>query len=111
MVQYSPTERPLDRMIADVNAKQEESKNMRSSIVSRDRRRLGLVAAAAAASLALGACGSSSDDSKSTSNSSAAKAAPTASAVTDAKKVVAMSDGKLVYSSQVEPSSTSDIEA
>jgi ribose transport system substrate-binding protein len=67
------------------------------------------VAVATAASLALAACGSSSNDNSSTSSGS--KSTATSSALTDAKKVVSMADGKLVYSTQVEPGAPADIVA
>lgn len=83
---------------------------MKRSFVSRGRR-LGIVAVAATASLAIAACGSSSKSSTSSSSGSSTTASGGASsdAVAQAKKVVAMSDGKLVYSSKVEPDTPADI--
>src|SRR3954470_23028706 len=79
--------------------------------VRRDRKRLGLVAAAAVASLAVAACGSSSKDNTSSnaSTSASANTSSSSSVTADAKKVVDMADGKMVYSTQVEPNSAADI--
>jgi ribose transport system substrate-binding protein len=84
---------------------------VKRSFVSRGRR-LGMVAVAATASLAVAACGSSSNKSSTSSasgSSTTASGGASSDAVAQAKKVVAMSDGKLVYSSKVEPGSPADI--
>jgi ribose transport system substrate-binding protein len=81
---------------------------VKRSFVSRSRR-FGMVAVAATASVAVAACGSSSNSSTSSSGSNASGSGASSDAVAQAKKVVAMADGKLVYSTKVEPSSPSDI--
>ena len=81
----------------------------RRSALSRSR--LAMTVGASVAALALGACGDDDDSGDSASTGANTEAAAAGGgALADAKKVVAMSDGKLVYSAQEEPSGAGDIE-